>query len=307
MPVEIIDIHAHVYPKICGITNGEPMTAETQGRVKVGNEIRQILPPSFAASNSTVETLIAYMDWCGISRAVLMANPLYGYHNEYFSECVRRFPDRLRAVALVDPTKGAAAGEELEKLYQETPLMGFKVETDSTFQCARQMHLTDEAMTPVWDCVNRHGQPLFLHLFTDQDVKDVQVLAKRYSDIRFILCHMGADACFAPGVSADNYDELIALVRDRDNVWFDTSTVPAYFQEEYPFPTSAALIEKAWREVGAKKLMWSSDYPGMLKHATMRQLINLVAVQCRNIPPADREAILGANARELFFREAAGR
>ena len=299
--MEIIDIHAHVYPKVAGITNGLPMTSETLGRVRVGTEERQFLPPSFAQSNSTVETLIAYMDWCGISRAVLMANPYYGYFNDYFAACVERYPDRLRAVALVDPTKGEAAGAELERLYRETPLMGFKAETDSTFQCARDKHLADPELAPVWACVNRHGQPAFLHLFTDRDVEDVQILARRYPDIRFVICHMGADACFAPGRKQTNYDELIALVRDRDNVWFDTSTVPVYFREEYPFPSSVEIIERAWREVGAGKLMWSSDYPGMLNHATMRQLINLVAVQCRNIPPADRERILGANARELFF------
>ena len=114
--MEIIDIHAHVYPTVCGITNSLPMTSQPLGRVKVGNEIRQFLPPSFHETTSTVETLIAYMDWCGISRAVLMANPYYGYHNDYFIRCVQQYPERLRAVALVDLTKGAAAAEELERL-----------------------------------------------------------------------------------------------------------------------------------------------------------------------------------------------
>lgn len=45
--MEIIDIHAHVYPTVCGITNSLPMTSQPLGRVKVGNEIRQFLPPSF--------------------------------------------------------------------------------------------------------------------------------------------------------------------------------------------------------------------------------------------------------------------
>lgn len=45
--MEIIDIHAHVYPTVCGITNSLPMTSQPLGRVKVGNEIRQFLPPFF--------------------------------------------------------------------------------------------------------------------------------------------------------------------------------------------------------------------------------------------------------------------
>lgn len=299
--MELIDIHAHVYTKVAGITNGAPMTSETLGRVKVGNEVRQFLPPSFAASNSTVETLIAYMDWCGITRAVLMANPYYGYNNDYFIECMQRYSDRLRAVALVDITKGEKAAQELEQYYCQTPLMGFKVESNSTFQCAESKRMTEAAYAPVWECVNKYAQPAFLHLFTDEDVEDTKTLVRRYPQIRFIICHMGADACFGPGVKVTNFQELTALVHDNDNVWFDTSTVPVYFPEEYPFPSSVGIIEQAWREVGAKKLMWSSDYPGMLNHATMRQLINLVAVHCRNIPQGDRELILGTNAKELFF------
>lgn len=54
--MEIIDIHAHVYPTVCGITNSLPMTSQPLGRVKVGNEIRQFLPPSFHDTTSTVET-----------------------------------------------------------------------------------------------------------------------------------------------------------------------------------------------------------------------------------------------------------
>lgn len=299
--MEIIDIHAHVYPIVAGITEGLPMVSTGNGRVKVGNKVRQFLPPSFSQSNSTVETLIAYMDWCGIDRAILMANPYYGYINDYFIDCVQRYPKRLRGVALVDITRGQAAAEELEQIYRETPLFGFKVESNSTFQCAPGKSMADEDLAPVWECVNRHAQPAFLHLFTDKDVEDVKALVKRYPNISYIICHMGADACFTKGVNPGNFDELIALVHDNDNVYFDTSTVPVYYGEEYPWPSSVEIIERAWREVGAKKMMWSSDYPGMLCHGTMRQLINLVATQCRNIPDSDKELILGLNAKKLFF------
>ena len=53
------------------------MTSMKWGKVKIGNEISQFLPPAFEDTNSTPETLIAYMDWCGISKALLMPNPYY--------------------------------------------------------------------------------------------------------------------------------------------------------------------------------------------------------------------------------------
>ena len=167
--MEIIDIHAHIFQKVAGITKGAPMTSLKDGKVKIGNNISQFMPPSFENTNSRVETLIAYMDWCGISKALLMPNPYYGYHNDYFLEAIERYPDRLRGVALVDLLKGEQAARELETLYEKTPLFGFKVETDSTFQCAPDKHLADPEFNPVWDLCSQCRQPVFLHLFTDSD------------------------------------------------------------------------------------------------------------------------------------------
>lgn len=47
--------------------------------------------------------------------------------------------------------------------------------------------------------------------------------------------------------------------------------------------------------------MWASDYPGMLNHGTMRQLINLVEKYCSHIPESHRQMIMADNARRLFF------
>ncbi|MCD8197087.1 MAG: amidohydrolase family protein [Lachnospiraceae bacterium] len=298
--MKIIDIHAHIYPKVAGITNGLPMTSEPLGRVKVGNELRQFLPPSFEHTHSTAEMLIAYMDWCGIDKALLMPNPYYGYHNEYFIESAEKYPNRLRAVALVDPLKGEAAAKELAWLYDNTCLFGFKVETDSTFQCSPHSHMMSPELAPVWDCCAQYHQPVFLHLFTAQDIADLIQMVQLYPDITFIICHMGVDACFAPGAEADAYSTILGLVKEHSNVYIDTSTVPVYFQEEYPFPSSVRIIEQCYRKIGPEKMMWASDYPGMLNHATMKQLIGLTAEQCA-IPENDMRLIMGENADRLFF------
>lgn len=79
-----------------------------------------------------------------------MPNPYYGYHNDYVLEAVRAYPDRLKGIALVDLLRGEEAARELERIYEDTELFGFKVETDSTFQCAPHKHMTDADLMPVW-------------------------------------------------------------------------------------------------------------------------------------------------------------
>jgi predicted TIM-barrel fold metal-dependent hydrolase len=299
--MRIIDIHAHIYQKVAGITKGQPMSSTRLGRVMIGNQEIQFLPPSFGLSNSTDETLIAYMDWCGIEKALLMPNPYYGYHNDYFKSGIKKYPDRFKGVALVDILKGEAAAKELAEIYDEGILFGFKIEVDSTFQCSLGKRMTDKDLAPVWDCCNQYHQPVFIHMFRDCDVKDLEVLVKSYRQITFIICHMGADACFLPTTDRNNFNKVLQIVKENDNAYIDTSTVPVYFTEEYPFPSSVVVIEKAYRTVGPEKLMWASDYPGMLNHATLKQLINLVLNGCTNIPYEHKEMIMGGNANRLFW------
>lgn len=300
--MKVIDIHAHIYEQVAGITRGQPMRSARLGRVAIGNQEEQFLPPSFEQSRSTAEVLIAYMDWCGIDKALLMPNPYYGYHNYYFEESVRRYPDRLKGVALVDIMKGQKAAEELAAIYDRGILFGFKVEVDSTFQCAPGTRLTDPKLAPVWDCCSQYRQPVFLHLFRTEDIADMKALASTYPAIRFVLCHMGADACFGRGMPRSNYREVLDLVKEHGNVYIDTSTVPVYFTEEYPWPSSVGIIEECYRYVGPEKMMWASDYPGMLGHGTMKQLIHLVETQCTHIPESHRQMILADNAQRLFFQ-----
>lgn len=303
--MQIIDIHVHVYEKIAGITQGAPITGAGYGKAKIGNDFVQFTPPSFESTTSAVEVLIGYMDWCGVDKALLMPNPLYGYTNEYFIQSIKKYQDRLKGVALVDFLKGQKAADELVKIYDETPLFGFKIETDSTFQCGSGKNIADDEFAPIWDVCNQYHQPVFLHLFTDRDVQDFVKLVPKYSNINFILCHMGADSCFGKGKgNQNNFDFLLQFMKKQANVFMDTSTVPEYFlPEEYPYPSAIRRVEKAYKTVGAEKIMWASDYPGMLKTGTYRELINYVCKNC-SIPEADMKLIMGENADRLFFQNA---
>ena len=153
--MQVIDIHAHVYPKVAGITQGQPMTSLSNGKVMIGNTKKQFLPPAFIHSNSTTDVLIDYMDWRGIEKALLMPNPYYGYFNDYFKQSVQKYPDRLKGVALVNLLDGQKAADELAAIYEEGILFGFKIETDSTFQCRPSARMTDADFASIWDCCNQ--------------------------------------------------------------------------------------------------------------------------------------------------------
>src|ERR1041384_2017553 len=62
-----------------------------------------------------VEELIACMDANGVDKAVMIQGAAYLYNNRYMADCRARFPDRLAAVALLDP-RAPGAADRLEEL-----------------------------------------------------------------------------------------------------------------------------------------------------------------------------------------------
>lgn len=300
----IVDVHAHIFEKFAGITNGEPIQSEGYGKVKIGNQIAQFLPPSFENSNSTVETLINYMDWCGIDKALLLQNVIYGYHNEYCHKAVNLYPDRLKAAALVDVVKGNKAADELYNLVRNNGFCGLKIEVNSIFQCMRELALDDKVLEPIWDCCNDLYLPVILHLSRPDDIGSLKNIIERYKKAKFIICHMGAEAALTNNTSSKNHlDTLLEIISKNPNVWVDISAVPCYWAvaEDYPFASSCALIEEAYSILGPEKILWGSDYPGTLLIATYKQLIDFVRKDCTRIPEKHREMILGKNAIDLFW------
>lgn len=301
--MKIIDTHIHLYDFKKGRPGASNMYPLGHGRVCQSGVQGRIAPPSFVDCTSSPDILLEYMDWCSIEKGIIMSNPYYGYFNEYVKEAVLKHPERLKGVALVDVLKGKEAADELEKIYQEGVLFGMAFETANTFMMRPEAHLNDSFMEPIWQCMNAYGQPAFIHMFTKSDIEDVEILSKNYPKIRFILCHIGADAVWGVNAGSDCIVRLYEIAASRENVFVDLSSVPDYLDEDYPFPTSVRRIQDTWNKIGAQKMLWASDYPGMLTQATYNQLINMVLKECREIPMKDKELIMGLNANHLLFEQ----
>lgn len=301
--MKIIDTHIHLYDFRKGSPGASDMRPLGYGRVCQCKVQGRIAPPSFSDCTSSPDILLEYMDWCGVEKGIIMSNPYYGYFNEYVKEAVLNHPGRLKGVALVDVLQGKDAADELEKIYQEGILFGMAFETANTFMMRQGARLSDPFMEPVWQCMNAYGQPAFIHMFTGYDLEDVKNLSKNYPKINFILCHIGADAVWGVNASPDRTGQLYDIAAERENVYVDLSSVPDYLDEDYPFPTAVQRIQDTWNKIGAQKMLWASDYPGMLTQATYNQLINLVLKECRKIPLRDKELIMGLNADHLLFEQ----
>jgi predicted TIM-barrel fold metal-dependent hydrolase len=102
------------------------------------------------------------------------------------------------------------------------------------------------------------------------------LLAQDFPQAKIIMAHMGMDSI--------QIDQLPAMVKRCDNIWLDTSATP-----DYPY-----CIENAVRVLGADRVIFGSDGPGLSLELALKKL------DLCDLHDDDRELILGKNVEQLL-------
>ncbi|NLI58338.1 MAG: amidohydrolase [Clostridium sp.] len=155
---------------------------------------------------------------------------------------------------------------------------------------------THPALEPLYTFCNQIAFPIEFHcgrvsnarLNEYSDVECIIPVLDKYSDIPVILTHM-ADG---------NIDDVVKLSKKYKNVYFDTSIVisgyPGILDTNEPSWLDDGMVVDIIRTIGAKKVLFGSDYPwGSPKH-DLHRIINL------NLTYEEKSLILGGNAIEIF-------
>ncbi len=256
--------------------------------------------------------MLANLDWAGVDRAVLLQGPFYGECNGYVSEALQRFGYRLVGAAYFDPwmeDSRSTFDELFETGGSEARFGALKLECSvPTGLCGihPQARLDAVDLVWLWQELERRELVLVLDLggvgSRSYQTAAVRVIAERHPQLKVVVAHLGQPS---PAAEADpdlwrQWQEQIDLGR-LPNVWFDCASLIAYVQEErYPFPTVERYLRAAIGRIGAHKVMWGSDQPGTLVHATYRQYIELAKLHTRFLSQKEQASVLGENALELF-------
>ena len=251
----------------------------------------------------TVRGLLGEMDRAGIDHGLLLqlfeAPSVRAGLDESRRQC-RNGRGRLHAVTTVDPTLGEEeVRAALARWDQEPGLAGIKL-----YPGYRAFYPHDPRLAPVYEYAHRRALPVLLHQGDTLDgiglVKyarpvEVDEVAGRYRDVRFVLCHFGN-----PWVG-----EAAEIVYKNENVYADTSGLLAHPSAPYfeQMVTQArAVLYAAIVTVGRPdRILYGSDWP-------LEELgVAVGLVEGLDLPEPDRAAILGGNAARLFRLPARGR
>ena len=112
------------------------------------------------------------------------------------------------------------------------------------------------------------------------EVAPIEMLARAYPDVAFIIPHLSS--------FADDWKAQLALLDHlarHPNIHADTSGVRRF-----------DLLEQAVRRAGPRKLLFGSDGPAL------HPGVELAKVRALRLPPTEERLVLGGNLRRLLAR-----
>jgi predicted TIM-barrel fold metal-dependent hydrolase len=294
-----------------GQTGRGPTRSLAYGKVQYGDEIIQLLPPLMEKTAFPPEALLANMDWAGVDKAVLLQGPFYGESNDYIARAVKQWPDRFIGAGHVDPCADDAR-EMFRRCIEDYGFHVLKFEMSVSTGLVglhHELRLDGEAMAWIWEVAERSDLVVTLDLGAvgnaSYQTQAVHTITQRHPRVKIVICHLAQPPFSHKDDSMLNqlWHKQIMLAR-HPNVWFDLSALPAYASiiEDYPYPVAREYIRRAVEIVGANKLMWGTDVPGLLGHATYPQLRNYIVRHCDFLSESDIGKILGENAAEVYGR-----
>ena len=306
----IIDAHAHIMTSVHGATAGGPTRSLSWGKARWGDETIQLLPPFNESTTFPAEALLAHMDWAGVDRAVLLQGPFYGEANAYVALAVERWPDRFVGAFAPDPL-ASDVRQQVKQCVEEYGLRIIKFElTEPTGLTGRYPDLRLDAPEHSWifEGAERDGLVVTLDLGnisgSAYQTEAVAAVAERHPDLTIVIAHL-AQPPIDEGDNAERnekWKEQILLGR-KANVSFDLSALPAYSADydEYPYAAARMYIKRAVELIGAEKIMWGSDVPGLLTSGSYRQLLNYVRRHCDFLTDEEMAGLLGLNALRVYW------
>ena len=222
--------------------------------------------------------LVRTMDACGIDRAVVFPtvnfeDNKFSNSNDMIAKAVSEYPDRLIGFARVNPHRGQEAVRELERSKEKLGLVGIKLHpTTEIFPAnSRIVH-------PIMKTATKLGMPVVFHSGTPPYSLPSQIadVAVRFSRIPVVMAHMGKALA----------TEAISSAKRSKNVILETSGSSSRI----------GLIEGAVRTLGAKRIIFGSDWPCC--HPAPEK----TKIEVLDLSKEAKEKILGRNLLDMLSK-----
>lgn len=301
--MEIIDSHLHIFERVKGF--GFKGEYRPLGGGFIGTDTGerfQLFPAELGDTGVSPEAILGLMDRHGVSRAVVLQGAGYGYQNQYYAELMQTLcAQRLLFAGYVDP-EAFMFSQILSHLVDELGFRVLKLEL-STLGGLYGVHadnvLAHPNMQQLFAAMQRVGGTIALDIGDPSESSYqpglVRALALQYPGARVVMCHLMEPK---PGIEAVTLEAIESML--LPNVWFDMSSVQAFYGESGPYTRSLAYLAQVKQITGAQRLLWGSDAPGALVANNYGGLLSSFATETPLFSDAEKRLVLCENALQAY-------
>ena len=273
-----IDSHVHVW------TMGEPPWPH--------NDDMSSTRPDYPG---LVEDLIRFMDLTRIARTVLIQFMYHGYDNSYMADCLKRYPERLHGVALLDP-KNPDTPTELERLHREHGVQGMRlspiIDKDASW-------LSDEGQNALWAPAERLNVP-FTWFGRCHQLPLLEPMLERFPSVNVIVDHLG-EPILDQGLDGD-FRLLLDAGARHQNLYIKATRIDGLSTQPWPHADIHPYIKAVYEAVGPERMLGCTGFP---ENPQRGEAVGFrVVEEALDFLSADDQAwLLGKTAAALYVKE----
>jgi predicted TIM-barrel fold metal-dependent hydrolase len=274
---------------------------------------KQYFPPSITDMQYPPDKLVAEMDYAGVSKALLHRTPYLGIGNQFISECVAQYPERLMGLAHVEEWLVAREPErsiaKVEAAVKHGGLSGLQFLPPQLNLYNQRGNWDAPQFQPFWDGISELGIPVFFSLKEREEprlesyLNELRTLLRwmeRYLDVPVVLTHGIQWRLFMDGGGL-SFPEEVWKPFESPNVYLQLMFPIALGAVwDYPMPQVRPTIEECVNRVGAHRLIWGTDMPIVMRFWSYRQNIDFITRYCGFLSDAEMDLIMGGTVAKLL-------
>jgi predicted TIM-barrel fold metal-dependent hydrolase len=250
-------------------------------------------PASLEPPDFSPEVILRHARPSQVERIVLVGTGFYQTRNQYMLDSVERFPDILRAVAIVDHQSEGVADDMRGLL--SGGVTGFRIVVSPG---EGEGWLQHPGFGTMFRTCAETGQAMCALVHAD-GLADLDRMCGEHPDTVVVVDHMARIGETYPA-SDENLDALCALVR-HPKVHVKISRFHALGEAEPPHDDLAPQIRRVYDAFGPERMMWGSDSPFQVTKESYEDSISLVRDRLDFLTDSDREHMLVKTAERVFF------
>ena len=247
----------------------------------------------------TVEMLVEDMAENGVTHCVLVQVIYHGWDNSYVAHCVKRYPQKLKAHGLIDPTDPRVA-EKLEYWVKEHGLAGMRF--SPIYYKGKDAWLNAKSTHALWKKA-AELRAVFNFFIATTQLSKLEDMVRRFPGVRVAIDHVSQIDLGARDPLPE-MKRLLALAR-YSNVWVKISELTSVSKSgKYPFKDAYSWVKRVYDAFGPDRLLWGTGYPGAARASyqrpTLKEELALIRDEIPFFTAEDREKMLGRNAAALW-------